>query len=205
MTRPLWLRNRVRARMSSSRRLPFALGLVAVVALLVWWLRPGPLVDRASPEPLAAGATQAKNTSTPGPQAPLAPPATLADGSPIPTSVALDLNSPRFDITHDLNLVDALFTNWRLNFPRTGHPFGENSEITAALTGDNALNLPLIPRSHPAINSLGELCDRWGTPFRFHALAGDRMELRSAGPDRKFGTADDAVLTPAGGSGDPVL
>jgi hypothetical protein len=129
----------------------------------------------------------------------------LADGSPIPISVALDLNSPRFDIAHDLNLVDALFVNWRLNFPRAGHPFGENSEITAALTGDNPLNLPLIPRTHPAINAAGELCDRWGTPFRFHALAGDRMEIRSAGPDKKFGNADDVLLTPPATGDAPSL
>jgi hypothetical protein len=40
------------------------------------------------------------------------------------------------------------------------------------------------------------LCDRWGTPLRFHQLSGERMEIRSAGPDRKFGTPDDALWSP---------
>ena len=190
----------------SSSRLLFALGLVALVALVVWWLLPrDPVPTQPVPPPSAVRAPAPSAAPITAPAALPAPPPTLADGSPIPTSAALDLNSPRFDISHDLNLVDALFTNWRLNFPREGHPFGENSEVTAALTGDNPLSIPLIPRTHPAINSAGELCDRWGTPFRFHALAGDRMELRSAGPDRKFGTPDDAMLTPAGGTGAPIL
>ena len=68
--------------------------------------------------------------------------------------------------------------------------------ITAALTGKNPLNFQFIRRDHPAINARGELCDRWGTPFFFHALSGTRMELRSAGPDRQMYTDDDLVFTP---------
>lgn len=193
--------------MSSPRRLPLALGLLLLIGALAWWFLP----RDPAPAPSIASSPSVR-PSTPAtipaaalpPATPAAPP-TLADGSAIPTSVALDLNSPRFDITHDLNLLDALFTEWRLNFPRAGHPFGENSEITAALTGDNPLRIPLIPPTHPAINAAGELCDRWGTPFRFHALAGDRMELRSAGPDKKFGSADDVLLTPPGAAGTPLL
>jgi len=73
---------------------------------------------------------------------------------------------------------------------------GENAEIAASLSGQNSLHLVLIPRNHLAINPAGELCDRWGTPFRFHALSGAQMEVRSAGPDKKFGTSDDATLSP---------
>jgi hypothetical protein len=186
--------------MSLSRRLSLALGFLAVVALLVWWLAPSPDAGADLRPPPSSVATKTGNLRD-GPPARAPQPA----ATDVPVSVAADLNSPRFDITHDLNLVDALFTDWRLNFPGAGHPFGENSEITSALTGNNPLNLPLIPRNHPAINAAGELCDRWGTPFRFHALAGDRMELRSAGPDKRFGTPDDVVLTPPGASGAPVL
>jgi hypothetical protein len=79
---------------------------------------------------------------------------------------------------------------------RSGNPVGENSEITAALTGRNRLSYAFILPGSPAINSKGELCDRWGTPFFFHQLSGERMEIRSAGPDRKLWTPDDEVLTP---------
>jgi hypothetical protein len=92
--------------------------------------------------------------------------------------------------------VRQLFEAWLSNFPREGNPIGENAEITAALTGENRLGLALIPKGHRALNARGELCDRWGTPLRFHQLSGTQMEVRSAGPDRKFGTDDDAMLTP---------
>ncbi len=60
----------------------------------------------------------------------------------------------------------------------------------------NPLRLALIPPDQPAINRAGELCDRWGTPFFFHAESATRMEIRSAGPDQKMWSADDVVLSP---------
>jgi hypothetical protein len=110
--------------------------------------------------------------------------------------VAAALNAPNSSIAGDLETLRNVFDAWRTNFPRDGNPVGENSDITAALTGRNRLSFALIPANHPAINGQGELCDRWGTPFRFHQISGEQMELRSAGPDRKFGTADDALLSP---------
>jgi hypothetical protein len=110
--------------------------------------------------------------------------------------LAARLNAPDSSIERDLETLQQIFDAWRSHFPRDGNPVGENAEITAALAGDNRLALPLIPASHPAIAASGELCDRWGTPFRFHQLSGDRMEIRSAGPDRKFATEDDVVWTP---------
>ncbi len=174
----------------SPRRLPLALGLLLLLGILAWWLFPRPapvtpsvVVSSASP-PVAGGVSPVENQKS------------KIENSADPVSAALELNSPRYDIAHDLVLLNNVFTNWRLDFPRTGNPFGENSDITSALTGNNPLRLAYIPPAHPAINAEGELSDRWGTPFRFHALAGDRMELRSAGPDKKFGTPDDALLTP---------
>lgn len=115
--------------------------------------------------------------------------------------LAAPLNAPDSTIERDLDAVRQILEGWRSNFPRDGNPVGENREITAALTGDNPLELVLIPKSHPAVNDRGELCDRWGTPFRFHQISGDRMEIRSAGPDRKFGTGDDTVWSPGGDTG----
>ncbi len=106
------------------------------------------------------------------------------------------LNSPAADIHADLRLVASILTTFRSNFPRDGNPVGNNAEITAALTGRNRLRLSLIPPDHPAINSKGELCDRWSTPFFFHAESATHMEIRSAGPDRKMWNADDVVLAP---------
>ncbi|HEY5551571.1 MAG TPA: hypothetical protein VIK52_06775 [Opitutaceae bacterium] len=113
-----------------------------------------------------------------------------------PSMLASELNASGGTIERDLLIVDSVFEAFRTNFPGDGNPVGENSEITAALTGRNRLGLQLIPRRHPAINHRGELVDRWGTPFFFHQLSGDVMEIRSAGPDRVMHTSDDAVLTP---------
>lgn len=110
--------------------------------------------------------------------------------------IVAPLNAPSSTIARDLDVVQQLFENWRSNFPREGNPVGENADITAALMGDNPLKLALIPKGHRAVNERGELCDRWGTPFRFHQISGTQMEVRSAGPDRKFATDDDAVWTP---------
>ncbi len=110
--------------------------------------------------------------------------------------IVAPLNRPDSTIARDLATLALVFDSWRSNFPREGNPVGENADITAALAGDNPLGFVLIPRNHPAINSAGELCDRWGTPFRFHQVSGQVMEIRSAGPDRTFATGDDAEWTP---------
>lgn len=156
-----------------------------------------------------AGASPVR-PATPPPVPPAPPPAArdlpapriAAPNVPDPTQAASDfpiaapLNAPDSNIGRDLEIVRQLFEAWLSNFPREGNPIGENAEITAALMGENRLGLALIPRGHRALNERGELCDRWGTPFRFHQLSGTQMEVRSAGPDRKFATEDDAMLTP---------
>ncbi len=74
-----------------------------------------------------------------------------------------------------------------------GNPVGLNEEITAALVGRNKKGVAVLPKNHPAISPKGELTDRWGSPYFFHALSGTQMEIRSSGPDRKRYTADDIL------------
>lgn len=119
-------------------------------------------------------------------------PSAAAEHSPL----AAALNSPRSDIRADLRVVSEIIDTFRSNFPRNGNPVGNNADITAALTGKNKLRLALIPPDHSAINRDGELCDRWGTPFFFHAESANRMEIRSAGPDKKMWTDDDVTFVP---------
>ena len=144
---------------------------------------------RAGPERPSAAAAPSRAPSMPANGS-----AALSDAS----SLAEPLNAPDSTIQRDLSVLAHLLDNWRSNFPREGNPVGENHEITAALMGDNRLQLVLIPKHHRALNPRGELCDRWGTPFRFHQISGERMEIFSAGPDRKFGTADDVAWSPGG-------
>jgi len=75
-----------------------------------------------------------------------------------------------------------------------GNPTGNNPEITAALNGGNSKEARFITEeSGLRINGRGELVDSWGTPFFFHQLGANEMEIRSAGPDKKIWTRDDLV------------
>jgi|ERR1017187_1953565 hypothetical protein len=133
------------------------------------------------------------SAASPGPRPGVA--AATASGAEEPSQLADGLNSPAGDVGSDLRIIDGIFIAFRSAL-RTGNPIGENAEITAALKGRNKLGFEFIPADNPAINSKGELCDRWGTPYFFHQISGERMEIRSAGPDRRLWTADDEVLTP---------
>lgn len=68
---------------------------------------------------------------------------------------------------------------------------GSNDEITSALIGGNSKRLAFINPDVAPLDSEGQLLDRWGTPYFFHALSGERMEVISAGPDLRHHTADD--------------
>ncbi len=176
--------------------------VLALFALAMWWIAkpkpvPTPAVAPAKPATVAPAAPSATAPVPVSAAGPSAAPAPISAAIPAERSALLDaLNAPAGTIQADLRLVHEVFATWRTNFPREGNPVGENAEITRALAGANPLNLALVPKNHPALNAAGELTDRWGTPFRFHQLAGDRMEIRSAGPDRRFGNEDDAVFAP---------
>lgn len=170
--------------MTARRAIVFSLALIAI-ALIVWEL------SRVDPEPLRPAATPSSSTSD---QAAIRSPQ-----STIPSersALADELNLPTTDIRSDLRVVSDVIHAFQTNFPRDGNPTGSNAEITAALTGKNKLRLALVPPDHPAINRSGELCDRWGTPFFFHAESATKMEIRSAGPDKKMWNDDDVVFTP---------
>jgi hypothetical protein len=171
------------------------LGLLtlAIIALLAYKLlvRPEPAdapITATPPPPPLPGAEKPSKIEKPKSKTPAAP---SADES----HLADALNSPTGTIQADVRIVSDIVEAFRTNFPRDGNPVGDNAEITAAMTGANKLHLALIPPKHPAIKN-GELCDRWGTPFFFHAESATKMEIRSAGPDRKMWTADDVVFTP---------
>jgi hypothetical protein len=164
--------------------LAVAAGLVAI--LLAFRPRLSPL-DRAAP---ALGVRKVEAEARVQPDSGAGTP-----GMQERSHLADELNSPQGDIHADLRLINEIFAAYR-GAVRAENPVGENMEITAALKGKNGLGFAFIPADSPAINAKGELCDRWGSPYFFHQLSGERMEVRSAGPDRKLWTADDQVLTP---------
>ena len=168
------------------RRNALTLALLAgILALFFWFFWP----TKPASKPPATASVSA------GVEAPAARP----EPAPLPverSALADELNASRGDITADLRIVLELISAFRTNFPRAGNPVGSNAEITAALSGRNPLHVAFIAPDHAAINRAGELCDRWGTPFFFHAESGTRMSIHSAGPDQKMHTADDIMLAP---------
>jgi hypothetical protein len=104
------------------------------------------------------------------------------------------LNTPETGAGEDLAILDLLLSQYRRQFD--GNPVGDNLDISAALRGENPKRLAYLPKAGPFLDPTGQLLDRWGTPYFFHALAGNRMEIRSAGPDLELWTADDLVDGP---------
>ncbi|MGB6219937.1 hypothetical protein [Haloferula sp.] len=75
-------------------------------------------------------------------------------------------------------------------------PIGNNLDITQQLTTSGNGQARPLAKNHPSINGDGELVDRWGTPYFFHAISSQEMEIRSAGADMRMYTGDD-LLYPA--------
>jgi hypothetical protein len=74
------------------------------------------------------------------------------------------------------------------------NPVGTNAEIMSAIMGGNAKQAKLGPPEGVKLNEKGEIIDRWGTPYFFHQLSRDHMEIRSAGPDKVLWTDDDPII-----------
>ncbi len=86
-------------------------------------------------------------------------------------------------------------------------PLGANEDIADALRGRNKARLRFLPDDSLLFDSQGRIIDRWKTPLYFHATASDRLEIRSAGPDRVMWSADDLHRMPDGSfvRGDDLL
>lgn len=158
--------------------------------LLLWvWQRtaappsspvPAPIPSQeASPGPAGSDASRP-------PQQPPGPTSRPGD------RLLANYGTPGSTIEQDLTGVGRLLETARVLIKGDNPlPLGSNAEMLAALLGRNARHEVLLSSNHPSLNAAGELLDRWGTPLFFHAQSASRIEIRSAGPDRQMGTADD--------------
>lgn len=190
-----------------------------VVAAAVWIVLPvgppgasskspnGSLPDRATPSATASNGadglalpTVAAPAKSPMPWAKaepgrpaLEPVAATESGKAAPRSPLADaLHRADKSGTEDIRVVYSLLSYYRKAFG--SFPTGEdNRQIVNALTGNNPKGLAILPRDHPAINVAGELVDRWQTPFFFHIISRENVEVRSAGEDREMWTTDDLL------------
>ena len=107
---------------------------------------------------------------------------------------AARLNAPEGNCRTDLDFLELAISQYGRYLD--GNPVGTNAEISAALRGDNPKRIALLPAEGKFMDSSGQLVDRWGTPYFFHAVSRKRMDIISAGPDREFWTSDDVPSLP---------
>ena len=110
--------------------------------------------------------------------------------APNPTAPAMGVSSlPPLTVLDNARVV---MKNYGSAFGE--NPVGTNPEITEALMGTNPKGITFITaESGLRVNEKGEMVDAWGTPFFFHQLSGQEMEIHSAGADRKMWTLDDLI------------
>ena len=152
--------------------------------------------DTAAPQepPLAKVSAPA----VPRPRAEQASAASRRDlANPLVVSYPPDTPVPRRasnaspEIAADFDKINLMLRDYR---SLTGeNPVGTNAEIMHAIMGGNPKGAQLGPPAGQQLNANGELIDRWGTPYFFHQLSKDLMEIHSAGPDRRMGNEDDFV------------
>jgi hypothetical protein len=111
---------------------------------------------------------------------------------PDAVSASNTLNRDEHTAAEDIEIVQSLLADYRRVYGEnpTG---GLNEEITDRLRGRNPKRIIFLPPDHSSISPKGELLDRWGTPYFFHPVSRELIELRSAGPDRKLWTDDDVT------------
>jgi hypothetical protein len=96
---------------------------------------------------------------------------------------------PFYRVIQDVGYLQSMLGDFRSALG--GNPVGSNAEIIKALLGKNSKKLTLALREDQKLNANGELIDPWGSPYFFHQLSGQEMEIRCAGPDRVMWNKDD--------------
>ncbi len=166
---------------------------------------PAPITPgAASPDPGAAEplpptakpAEPVRMTSSVSPGMPLvrtapAPARPVVAGLPAAARAAASRSEPIVDGRAELDGVQFMLRDFRTRIGE--NPVGSNAEIMRSLMGGNEAKAFLGPPPGQSLNADGELVDRWGTPYFFHQLSKNSMEVRSAGPDRRLWTSDDLV------------
>ncbi len=156
-----------------------------------------PAQQTASPEsqpPPSKPAEPVRTTSAVVPGMPLvrstpAPSAPVVAAAPGPRPP--EASSWQTEGKADLEGVQFMLRDFRTRIGE--NPVGSNAEIMKAVMGGNEAKARLGPPPGQNVNDNGELVDRWGTPYFFHQLSKNSMEIRSAGPDGRLWTADDLV------------
>ena len=172
-------------------RTRFLIAGIVVLAALVFWarLRDNPIAaqraDRAATVGDAAGVPRVNGKPTPSHATTAAAAKPRASAPPPPFA------PPDEAALIEVDKVSLMIRDYRTLAGE--NPVGTNAEIMAAVMGGNPKQATLGPPEGMTLNEQGELIDRLGTPYFFHQLSRDQMEIRSAGADKVMWTDDDAI------------
>lgn len=168
-----------------------ALALLGLGTFIGTKLASPPSTPTAAGKPAATPEEIAKILNIPKPQAPAS--RSAADSSPASKKInaLAQLNQPNSDPQNDIRIIEHLLQEAHSAFHAL--PTGDHDEVVSFLRGQNSLNIAYFPEDDPNLNADGEIIDRWGTPYFFHTLSRDRIEVRSAGPDKLHWSEDDLV------------
>ncbi len=157
--------------------------------------KPSVVPAAATPEPLVP-AEPVRIASAVMPGQPIvrstpAPATPAAKGAAAPAAAPISAKQTEKEGAREMEDVRSMFRDFHTRLGE--NPVGSNAEIMKAVMGGNSAGARLGPPLGQELNGDGELVDRWGTPYFFHQLAKDKMEVRSAGPDLRMWTTDDLV------------
>ena len=168
---------------------------VLFIGAALFLLRPRDAAPPSTPEIFPAPSPAAKSpdvvqkVSAPALPPPAVPPAASPPVVPAPRTL------PPTGEDHPARVeAESIALNLRHYGQRFGgNPVGTNAEIVKTLNGSNPQGVRYLPQEHLRLNDQGELLDTWGTPYFFHQMSAQQMEIRSAGPDKTFWTRDDII------------
>lgn len=168
------------------------LSLVAIVAFLTSD-RLDSLVPSVERDPALIAPSRGVNVAEPVSRVPVSRPMAAPDEPASTNENAPDmvsgLNAENGHIGKDLEIVSSLLETYYSVYH--AFPMGDNADLMAAFTGKNPRGIEFFSKDSEMLNAQGELVDRWGTPFFFHRISGDLIEIRSGGPDGQVWTEDD--------------
>ncbi len=150
-----------------------------------------PSTNTVPPAVPGTGALMPSRDASARPSKPLTPPPSPGAAPAVADDPAVAAADPPSAerLRADIEEVQLALRDFRTGLG--GNPVGSNAEITKALLGDNLKQIKIPVPAGSQLNASSEMCDRLGTPYFFHQVSAARMEIRSAGADRRMWTADD--------------
>lgn len=182
-----------------SKSVLYSVAALALVGLLIAWGWRGAGKNTLPVAPLAAAASQAQPQAAAPPTGSSVQAPAVSSVPPVEKAVTAarspSSRQPYTPPSPEREAAESIALNLRHFGQRFGgNPVGTNAEIVRALNGGNEQGARYLPQEHLHLNEQGELLDSYGTPYFFHQISSQEMEVRSAGPDKTLWTSDDIAV-----------